>query len=158
MWKTRFEVSSSQNARRSPRVRDDSRNGLVVRPTPSSSTPNLSTLAEEDEETEQTHFSTPNPTKSNAYQPMSKHSVVLPTIVESHDQEFFLDSLSSNNHQSESVLTSPRNVINIERAFTIDQRIHELLHKQSARRDERVGAMRLTFVPSNRRRATISSS
>lgn len=167
MWKTRFEVNtptseqkplrsvsrsySSQTTPTVPRMREDSPSALV-RPSPPSSTPNLPILTEDDaEDTEQLPVISlvrPKYNNNNSYPTMSKHSVVLPTIIESHDQELLLLDVPINRTNSERP----------SRAVPIDTRIHDIRHKPPSAREERVGGIWLGFAATSRGRATISFS
>ncbi|CAF3355487.1 unnamed protein product [Rotaria sp. Silwood1] len=121
MWKTRFEVNTSNDNNLTyhrnllssstitnhycswpsstiARIRDDSLN-RVIRPYPSSSIPNLEILTEEDEDipcsnllnNDRTQSVSINLRKRNSYQS------VLPTIIESNDHEVIIGSLSNTN-------------------------------------------------------------
>ena len=168
MWKTRFEVNtpseqkplrsvsrsySSQTTPTVPRVREDSPSALV-RPSPPSSTPNLSILTEEDDEDNEQlppiSLVLPKYNNNNSYQAMSKHAVLLPTIIESHDQELLPDVPTNSN-------TQQTNIERPSRAVPIDKRIPDIRHKSSAR-EERVGGIWLGFAATSRGRATISFS
>ncbi|UJR25026.1 hypothetical protein I4U23_006387 [Adineta vaga] len=110
MWKTRFEMGTSNNStfnrRRtsssssssSPtvrRVREDSPSA-ILRPPSSSSTPNLESLIEEDEiDFPSTNFPSKTLPKQNSYQTMHKHRLNLPTIIESHDHEMLNESTNT---------------------------------------------------------------
>lgn len=128
MWKTRFEVNTSNHISLkyhrehisssttihqynpwsiSPlaSVRDD----LPVRsidPLLSSYTPNLEILPEEDENIPHTNLTNNHQLcspsillrKKKLHATSIKHQNILPTIIESHDHEFIADHLSNNNH------------------------------------------------------------
>ncbi|CAF2725493.1 unnamed protein product [Rotaria sp. Silwood2] len=125
MWKTRFEVNTSngnnltrhRNLSSSStimhhycswptstkvRIRDDSPS-VVIRPYQSSSIPNLEILTEEDEDISCSNLVNNDRTssisiklrKQSSHQTVNKNQSVLPTIVESNDHEVMIDSLSN---------------------------------------------------------------
>ncbi|CAF4944301.1 unnamed protein product [Rotaria sp. Silwood1] len=121
MWKTRFEVNTSNDNNLThhrnllssstitnhyyswpsstiARIRDDSLN-RVIRPYPSSSIPNLEILTEEDEDIPCSNLLNNDRTQSVSISLRKRNSYqsVLPTIIESNDHEVMIGSLSNTN-------------------------------------------------------------
>ena len=138
MWKARFELSDRRRS-----IPSESSPKPFLRPSATSSQPNLEILAEEEEEIssspsiedERRQIISLTIHRPNSSHSFSKHQSALPTIPESQDSE----TTNNNNHSNtDERPTNRTDSAEKLRQFTIERRIYELLQQQRDVRQEKV--------------------